>query len=99
MRFWNALTRRRIYMVLLLIISTMLALAVVIAPLYRESLSPAPKEGQVATQDYRAPRAQTYTSQIRTEQRKKAAEDAVPPVYTAPDTRVARRQMEQLRAT
>ncbi len=98
MKFLQALNRRSIYLALLAVCSTLLAMAVVILPLYKESLSPAPKEGQVATQDYRAPRPLTYVSQFRTEQRRKAAEEDVSAIYTAPDTRVARRQLEQLRA-
>jgi putative nucleotidyltransferase with HDIG domain len=70
----------------------------VLAPVLEKTRTTALQEGQVATQDYRAPRPISYISEIRTEQRRFAAEQAVQPIYTSPDTRVARRQMEQLRA-
>ncbi len=92
------LTSRRVYLTLLLVVSALLALVVVILPLMQESLTLALDVGQVATRDYRAVQALAYTSQIRTDRARAAAEQSVMPIYTAPDTRVARRQMEQLRA-
>jgi hypothetical protein len=94
----NAPARRRAYLIVLLLVSLLLGLAAVLAPLLEDSLASPLQEGQVATRDYRATRSVSYISDFRTEQRRNAAEQAVPSIYTSPDTRVARRQMEQLRS-
>jgi putative nucleotidyltransferase with HDIG domain len=98
MKLPSWLTARRIYLALLLLVATLLSLTVVILPLVQESLILAPVVGQVAARDYRAARAASYVSEIRTDRARASAEQSVLPIYTAPDTRVARRQMEQLRA-
>ena len=82
----------------ILLIALGIALAAVLLPLTAGSFARTPQDGQVAERDYRAPRSLTYTSEVLTEQRRTAAEAAVTAIYTSPDTRVARRQMEQLRA-
>jgi hypothetical protein len=89
--------RRKAYLAALLLVSLVLGLLAVLAPMIDDPLAVPLEEGQVATQDYRAERAISYISEIRTEQRRAAAEQAVSPIYTSPDTRVARRQLEQLR--
>ena len=94
----NPPTWRRAYLVALLLVSLTLGLMAVLAPLFEDSLASPLQEGQVATRDYRADRPVSFVSQIRTEQRRNAAEQAVSPIFTSPDTRVARRQLEQLRA-
>ncbi len=53
--------------------------------------------GEVASQDVLAPLAITYTSNVLTEIRREAAERAVAPVYSPPDTGIARQQLERLR--
>jgi putative nucleotidyltransferase with HDIG domain len=68
-------------------------------PLLKQSLSKAPGIGQLADRDYIAPRAITYISESLTEQKRQAAERTVSPIYTLPDTRLARQQLEALRAT
>jgi putative nucleotidyltransferase with HDIG domain len=91
--------RRRVYLLLLLLVSIILALTATVAPLLTEALTPPPQVGQVAALDYRAPRAIVYPSEIETEKLRDKAEQDIAPIYTSPDTRVARRQLEQLRAT
>jgi cyclic-di-AMP phosphodiesterase PgpH len=55
-------------------------------------------EGDVADQDYRAPQALTYESEILTQiQREKVASE-IRPVYSAADPGIARRQLERLRS-
>ena len=90
---------RRVYLILLLVASLCLTLAAVIAPLLQTSLSPVPKQGEIALRDYRAPQSISYTSEVLTQQRRDAVERTILPIYTSPDTRIARRQLEQLRAT
>ena len=91
--------RRRIYLILLLVASLCLTLAAVIAPLMQSSLSPVPKQGEIALRDYRAPQAISFNSEVLTQQRRDTVERTILPIYTSPDTRIARRQLEQLRAT
>ena len=98
MRLANSPTWRKAYLVALLLVSLTLGLLAVLAPMLEDSLASPFQEGQVATRDYRADRPASFISQIRTEQRRNAAEQAVSPIFTSPDTRVARRQLEQLRA-
>jgi len=98
MRLPLAANRRRLYYTLLFILGSILALVAVFAPIIADTFTAPLQEGQIATQDYRAPRSISYISEIRTEQRRRTAEQGIAPIYTSPDTRVARRQMEQLRA-
>ena len=49
--------------------------------------------GESATQDILAPNPLAYTSEVLTERARVAAAAAVPDVYDAPDTRVARQQV------
>jgi hypothetical protein len=55
------------------------------------------EEGQVAIQDIQAPHALTYVSNILTEQARQNAARNASPVYSAPDTAIARAQRERLR--
>jgi len=89
--------RRKIYFLLLLVASIFLALVALWIPFFPDPSAPSLKEGMVAQHDYRAPAAITYESVVLTEQRRDAAERAVLPIYTLPDTRLARQQLERLR--
>jgi len=63
------------------------------------SLRPSPftlKVGDVSSQDIRAPRSFSYTSEILTNQAKEAAEKSVSPVYLPADPQIARTQYENL---
>ena len=91
--------RRRVYLILLLVASFCLTLVAVVAPLLQSSLSPVPKPGEIAARDYRAPQAISFTSEVLTQQRRDSVAHTIVPIYTSPDTRIARRQLEQLRAT
>jgi len=52
--------------------------------------------GDVAPSDLQAPRDHEYVSQVRTEEARHAAENAIQPVYTPPDPAVARQQIDKL---
>ncbi len=54
--------------------------------------------GDVAPIDIRAPTAINYQSQVLTDQRRAIAVNAVSPIYSPPDARIARVQLERLRA-
>jgi membrane-associated HD superfamily phosphohydrolase len=90
--------RQRLYYVVLTLLLALFSWAALLLPL-RSQLSPAAlKSGEVATQDYLAPRTATYTSELLTEQKRQEAENNIAPIYSPPDTNVARRQSERLRA-
>lgn len=77
---------------------TLAALSVVLLsfPLFPFSRLVLEEDG-VAPQDIRAPRSITYESEIRTAEQRQLAEQAVQPVYTAPDSELARQQLERTR--
>jgi len=95
----SAVLWRRVYLALLFLAWVALAVLAVLFPLLEQSLSSAPVAGQLADRDYLATRAITYASEALTEQKRQAAERTVLPIYTLPDTRLARQQLEALRAT
>jgi putative nucleotidyltransferase with HDIG domain len=68
-------------------------------PLTTGSLTVGLSESDVSQQDVLAPYALAYTSEVLTEEARQAATEAVPAVYDAPDSRIARQQFERLRAT
>jgi len=91
--------KRNVFLILLLIISLILILIALIMPVLRSYLTPALEAGQVAAQNYRATRAMNFESQVLTEQRKDSAAQSVLPIYTSPNTSIARKQLEQLRSS
>jgi hypothetical protein len=54
--------------------------------------------GDVSPTDFQAPQDTEYISEVRTEDARLAAENAVAPVYSSPDPAIARGQIERLRA-
>ncbi|HSG43429.1 MAG TPA: hypothetical protein VLA72_09775, partial [Anaerolineales bacterium] len=52
--------------------------------------------GDVSPNDYLAPQDIEYISEVRTEDARLAAENAVAPVYAPPDTTTARGQIDRL---
>jgi putative nucleotidyltransferase with HDIG domain len=91
--------RRSFFQVGLLVLTAIIAMGAMVAPLVSSYLTPSLQVGQVAAQDYRAPRSTTYTSQVLTDERRELAARNVSPVYTRPDTSIARQQLERLRAS
>lgn len=90
--------QRNIFLGLLLVVSIGLVFLALELPIYTRLSAPQLQEGQVAPQDIVAPRPISYVSDVRTELQKDAAARAVAPIYTNPDTSVARGQLERLRA-
>ncbi len=90
---------RRLYLFLLVLSSSLLALVAVWLPMMQSAILSAPQAGQVADRDYRAPVTESYESQILTQLRRESAERSVTPIYTSSDTRVARQQLERLRTS
>jgi cyclic-di-AMP phosphodiesterase PgpH len=90
--------KHNLYLILILAATSLLILAALVMP-FASSLSEAPlKEGEVASVDIRAPVALAYTSEILTNQQKDRASLEIEPVYSSPDTNLARRQLERVRA-
>ena len=90
--------RQNLFYIVLLVFSVALALAAILLPDLSPAFSATPSVGEVASQDYRAPRSLTYTSEVLTEERRAEAERSVLPIYTSPNTAVARQQLERLQA-
>lgn len=83
---------------LLLVCVYILVLAALAIPVLTSLTASGLEVGQVATQDIRAERNITYESEERTNQQKEIAARTVSPIYTAPDTSIARNQLERMRA-
>ncbi|RCK71826.1 MAG: hypothetical protein ANABAC_2649 [Anaerolineae bacterium] len=90
-------TRRIVPAVLLLIVLYGVVTLALVFPFILNTNTTLLEEGQVATQDVQAPHALTYVSNILTEQARQNAARNVSPVYSAPDTAIARAQRERLR--
>lgn len=89
--------RRPLFFLLLILIYSGVTLLSLILQVIIPASSSSLQAGQVAYQDILAPADITFTSEVRTQQQREAAARAVQPVYTLPDTSIARRQLEQLR--
>lgn len=88
-----------LFYAVLVVFTAILAWVALMIPLRQQLRLPALEEGQVARQDYQAPQSITYVSQVLTEQKQEEAEHNILPIYSAPDTNIARQQLERLRAT
>ncbi|PKN92492.1 MAG: hypothetical protein CVU44_15270 [Chloroflexi bacterium HGW-Chloroflexi-6] len=97
-RWWDKIPRHDILALILLVLTSLGAYAILVIPIALGSDSIPLQAGQVAPQDYQAPRNAEYISEVRTEQARRVAENNVADVYTSPDRAIARRQVELLRA-
>lgn len=82
---------------ILLILTSAAAYAVLVLPLSLRPSSIPLLAGQVSPQSLQAPTNAEYISTVRTDQARAAAERAVSPVYTPPDQSISRRQISRLR--
>ncbi len=90
--------RIRMFQIILLVIVSIISYGALVLP---EMLRPAAvplKPGDVSPGDFQAPRSKEYISEVRTEEARRAAENAIMPVYAPPDPSIARGQIERLRA-
>lgn len=90
--------RRTVFLAFLLLVSLGLVFAILLFPLYSSATVPQLETGSVASEEILAPYDITYISDYRTEQQRDAASREIPPIYTPPNTSVARQQLENLRA-
>jgi putative nucleotidyltransferase with HDIG domain len=90
--------KRTLFFALLGLVAIGLSFIALVIPQIAPLSSPSIQVGQVAPQEILAPQDITYPSEVITEQRRESAASAVPPIYTAADTSIARQQLENLRA-
>lgn len=95
-RRWT--TGHSIYLITLLVVTSLLAAAALLLPLSTRQTTIRLSVGDVAGQDILAPRAITYESEVLTERVRGEAAENVEAVYSPPDSSVARRQIQRLRA-
>jgi putative nucleotidyltransferase with HDIG domain len=91
--------RRRIFLTLLLLVTSGFTLLALLAPILSLTPSQQVKAGSVSTQDYSAPEAKTYVSMVLTQRKRDETASRVSPVYTPADPGIARQQLERLGAT
>jgi len=91
--------RKTLFLSLLLLICIGVSYVSLVLPIFTRLAQPQLTVGEVAPEDIVSPRTITYTSDILTEQQKEIAARAVPPIYSPPDTSIARHQLERLRAS
>lgn len=97
-RWWQSIPRHDILALVLLILTSLAAYAILAGPILFGTEQVTLQAGLVAPQDYQAPRNAEYISEVRTEQARRIAENNVSDVYTSPDRAIARRQVELLRS-
>jgi len=96
-RWWQKIPRHDILALVLLVLTSLAAYAILAVPIALRTDATPLQAGQVATQDYQAPRNAEYISEVRTEQARRLAENSVADIFTTPDRAIARRQVELLR--
>jgi putative nucleotidyltransferase with HDIG domain len=90
--------RIRLFQTILLAVVSIISYGALVLP---EILLPSAvplKPGDVAPNDFQATKSHQYISEVRTEDARRAAEEAILPVYASPDPSIARGQLERLRA-
>jgi putative nucleotidyltransferase with HDIG domain len=91
--------RRRIFLTLLLLVTSGFTILALLAPILSLTPSQQVKAGGVSAQDYSAPEAKTYVSIVLTQRKRDETASRVSPVYTPADPGIARQQLERLGAT
>src|SRR5215213_896614 len=89
--------RIRLFQIVLLTIVSIISYGALVLPEIIHTTAVPLKPGDVSPSDFQAPKPLDYISEVRTEEMRSAAENAVTPVYAAPNPTIARRQIEQLR--
>ncbi|MFL7893808.1 MAG: HD family phosphohydrolase [Anaerolineales bacterium] len=91
--------RRNIGLVFLLLALFVLIMAGLMIPFITTQIDSQISAGEVASREIVAPRSLTYSSEILTASQREAAANSVSPIYSPPDTSIAREQLESLRGT
>jgi len=82
----------------LLVLVSIIAYGALILPSLMGPAAVSLQVGDVSPSDFQAPQDIEYISEVRTEDARLAAENAVMPVYAPTDQSIARKQLERLRA-
>lgn len=91
--------RIRLFQVTLLAVTSIISYGTLVLPELLLQTTVPLQPGDVSPTDFQAPRTHNYISEVRTEDARRAAEEAVVEVYALPDPAIARGQIERLRAT
>ncbi len=91
--------RRNIGLFFLLLAILVFSLAALMIPFITTQIDSQFSSGEVASREVVAPRSLTFTSEILTESQKESAANSIAPIYSPPDTSIAREQLENLRGT
>ena len=91
--------RIRFLQIILLILVSIISYGALVLPLASEPGAVPLAVGEVSPNDFQAPQSIDYISDVRTEEARTAAENAVPRVYGPPDPSIARHQIDRLRAS
>jgi len=98
--YWHKLRRssgQPVLKIAILVITGFLSFLTLAIPIIINPSSSQLMIGDVAPQDIQSSRTLTFESAILTEKARQEAERAVPPVYTANDQSITRKQIEKLR--
>src|SRR6185369_4989809 len=87
---------RTLQSVLLILVSIISYGALVLPQAIGPSSAPI-QVGEVSPSDFQAPETKSFISDVKTDDARKAAENAVASQYGSPDPSIARRQIERLR--
>src|SRR5512133_1905679 len=90
--------RIRLFQIVLLIVVSIISYGALVLPEILRTTAAPLKPGDVSPSDFQAPQSLEYISEVRTEEMRLAAENAVASVYAPPDPPIARHQIERLRA-
>ncbi|HSO13624.1 MAG TPA: HDIG domain-containing protein [Anaerolineales bacterium] len=90
--------RIRMLQIILLILVSIISYGALILPSLMGPASISLQAGDVSPSDFQAPQDIEYISEVRTQEARLAAENAVASVYAPPDQSIARKQLERLRA-
>ena len=90
--------RIRLFQLILLVVTSIISYGALVLPELLLQTTVPLKAGDVSPGDFRATRTLDYISEVRTEEARRAAENAVAPLYAPPEPSIAREQIEQLRA-
>lgn len=98
---WHKQTppRIRTLQIVLLSLVSIISYGALVLPSLTGAASISLQAGDVSPSDFQASEDREYISDVRTEEARLAAENAVAPVYALPDPSIARRQLERLRAS
>ncbi len=95
----DAVRRRNIGLVFLLLAIFILILVGLMIPFITTQIDSQISSGEVSTREIIAPRSLSFTSNILTKEQRESAANSITAIYSPPDTSIARNQLESLRGT